>query len=123
MVAPSGGFTVVLQPRWLAPEAMIVIQTEGVKDQHAVKYKGEFLLESDVYSFGIMMWEIATQRMPFDPLDNPDWNWACKVADFIQQGGRPEMKNDERQKITVHQYASQMSQTSQLQCSLQWQSR
>ena len=58
-------------PYWLAPE---VIETT------------QFELESDVYSFGMILWELTTLSTPF-----PQFNFMEEVRTFIQQGNRLEI--------------------------------
>jgi serine/threonine protein kinase len=47
---PHNAGKAVTNPRWLAPE---VLGNE------------EYSSPSDVYSFGIMMWELAVRKVPF----------------------------------------------------------
>ena len=58
-------------PRWTAPEAL---------------EKKVFYFESDVYSFGIILWELATRREPFG-----DEKFASVLREKIIKGARPEI--------------------------------
>jgi hypothetical protein len=58
-------------PAWLAPEILL---------------KEVYGLESDVYSFGMIMWEMIT-RKPLEQVINA--SFAYQTADFIMNGYRP----------------------------------
>lgn len=56
-----------VNPRWLAPEIL--------RGQNCTK-------ASDVFSFGVIMWEILTRRVPWDG----ETTWA--IVGQVQAGGR-----------------------------------
>jgi len=60
-----------LRYRWLAPEKL-------------ENYKREYSKECDIYSFGIVLWEIAAQRIPFEDLKT-----AKDLYEAITNGNRP----------------------------------
>jgi len=62
----------VQNPRWLAPE---VLDGEG----HSKA--------SDVYSFGMVMWEVLTQQVPWH--DVKSW----EIVSLIRDGARPPVPN------------------------------
>eukprot|EP00040_Diaphanoeca_grandis_P036759 m.235996 g.235996 ORF g.235996 m.235996 type:complete len:872 (-) comp33674_c0_seq3:336-2951(-) len=66
-------------PLWMAPEVM-----SGL---HGISHYG---LSVDVYSFGMVMYEIATQQLPFCP-DCDSMN-QFEFNDFVIGGGRPQVK-------------------------------
>ncbi len=63
----------IQNPRWLAPEIC-----EG-SDSHSKA--------SDVYSFGIVMWEVLTGEVPWK--DSKPW----EIVQLIKEGGRPTTPN------------------------------
>eukprot|EP00039_Didymoeca_costata_P019994 m.339658 g.339658 ORF g.339658 m.339658 type:complete len:714 (+) comp18902_c0_seq1:281-2422(+) len=52
--------------RWMAPE---VIKSE------------EITLKSDVYSYGVVLWELLTRSIPFDDLDQQQVLWAVAMLE------------------------------------------
>ena len=63
----------IQNPRWLAPEIC-----EGI-DSHSKA--------SDVYAFGIIMWEVLTREVPWK--DSKPW----EIVQLIKEGGRPTTPN------------------------------
>jgi len=63
----------IQNPRWLAPEIC-----EGT-DSHSKA--------SDVYAFGIIMWEVLTREVPWK--DSKPW----EIVQLIKEGGRPTTPN------------------------------
>ncbi|CAN0491285.1 unnamed protein product, partial [Discosporangium mesarthrocarpum] len=59
-----------LTPQWSAPE---VLQGEGT------------YLESDVYSYGVLLWEIATRQLPWGDLQDA----TELITDKVCRGDRP----------------------------------
>ena len=69
-VVTSGGG---VNPRWLAPEIL----------------RGESCTKaSDVFSFGVIMWEILTRRVPWDR----ETTWS--IVGQVQNGGRLRVDDD-----------------------------
>jgi len=64
-------------PCWMAPEVMR-IEEDGQKKSYTFK--------ADVYSYGIVLWEIAAREEPYTGLD------IFKLYEKIKEGGRPEIK-------------------------------
>lgn len=64
----------VANPRWLAPEIM---------------KKEEFTLASDVYSYGIILWELVARKLPFEEI-----GFDNKVEEAVMQGKRPTIPSD-----------------------------
>jgi serine/threonine protein kinase len=62
----------VQNPRWIAPE---VLDGEG------------YSKESDVYSFGIVMWEVLTRQIPWHGVDMGD------IVSLVRDGARPQVPN------------------------------
>ncbi|KAL4443708.1 hypothetical protein ABPG75_011445 [Micractinium tetrahymenae] len=63
----------VMNPRWLAPEVM--------QGQHATP-------AADVFSFGVVLWELATWQLPFAELRHPN-QW--QLATLVVNGRRPDI--------------------------------
>ncbi|XP_017017497.1 putative mitogen-activated protein kinase kinase kinase 7-like [Drosophila kikkawai] len=59
-------------PAYMAPE---VIQDE------------KYTTKCDIYSFGIMLWEMMSRQVPYSHLENPDNGWA--VLEAVKKGARP----------------------------------
>ena len=68
--AASGGGA--NNPLWLAPEVLA---------------EGRYTTASDVFSFGIVLWELLTLRMPWSDSGVSQW----LVAGEVQRGGRPQV--------------------------------
>lgn len=68
----TGSLASVQNPRWLAPE---VLDGEG------------YSKESDVYSFGIVMWEVLTRQIPWYGVDTGD------IVSLVRDGARPQVPN------------------------------
>jgi serine/threonine protein kinase len=66
----------VQNPTWLAPE---VLKGEGTT--HA----------SDVYAFGIILWELATLKHPFEEFD---YKFTIDLEEAIKHGTRPTIPSD-----------------------------
>ena len=64
-------------PLWMAPEVL--------QGKHGVSKYGPGV---DVYSFGIVMWEIATSRLPFDTLGSEG---MFAFFEAIGEGARPDI--------------------------------
>jgi serine/threonine protein kinase len=62
---------------WMAPEVMRV-EEAGQKKRYTYK--------ADVYSYGIVLWEIAARKEPYAGLD------IFKLYEKINEGGRPEIQ-------------------------------
>ncbi len=62
---------VVTNPNWLSPEVL-------GQDEETTR--------SDVYSFGIVLWELVTREHPFDEYK---LSWTYEIEDKIRSGGRP----------------------------------
>eukprot|EP00047_Mylnosiga_fluctuans_P005678 m.241988 g.241988 ORF g.241988 m.241988 type:complete len:379 (-) comp13946_c0_seq1:269-1405(-) len=60
-------------PLWMAPEVL--------------QRRTDYTQLADVYSFGIIMWEIASRSTPWPDIDPP--NLAMKVLQRLEQGERP----------------------------------
>jgi serine/threonine protein kinase len=72
MFAPFTTGRTVANPRWLAPE---VLKSEP------------YGTAADVYSFGMLLWEISTREIPF--MDKPSYQWCHNVEDDVIKGVRP----------------------------------
>jgi serine/threonine protein kinase len=66
----------VVNPTWLAPE---IIREE------------EFTEKSDVYSYGIILWELLTGAHPFGEFQ---FQFMFELEDLVKRGGRPTMPAD-----------------------------
>lgn len=44
---------------------------------------------SDCYSFGMVLYEILTRDIPFNPKYNPDWEFEHSIEDSVLKGVRP----------------------------------
>ena len=65
-------------PLWMAPELFVVGSTYGPK--------------VDVYSFGIILWELATRREPWDEIKNGGYlDFYTTLCDALQGGQRPQL--------------------------------
>ena len=68
--------------RYLAPEALRWVQTTSAKD-----VKIQYNERCDVYSFAMLLWELAHREVPFNGVD------ATQVAlDVAPSGQRPELR-------------------------------
>lgn len=47
---------------------------------------GECTAKGDVYSFGILVWEVATRKAPYEGMESEN------IADYVINGGRPDEK-------------------------------
>lgn len=72
MIAPFTVGKVVSNPRWQAPEVLLNLP---------------YGRPSDVYSFGIVLWELCTRSIPFT--DKSSYAWAHNVEDDVCRGERP----------------------------------
>lgn len=59
----------VALPTWLAPEVVA---------------EDEYTEKSDVYAYGIILWELITRRHPFD-----EYSWMAELEEAIIDGKRP----------------------------------
>jgi serine/threonine protein kinase len=66
-------------------------ETVRFKAPETLKY-GNFSKESDIYAFGILMWELFSRKVPFDEMKKED------IINFVSGKGRPNM--DELDKET-----------------------
>jgi len=66
---------------WTAPE---ILNTNPHATQEMPYSKG-----SDIYGFGIILWELLTRKEPFYDIKKND-----EIVNFVIQGGRPTMPND-----------------------------
>jgi serine/threonine protein kinase len=66
----------VANPTWLAPEIL--------KEE-------EFTEKSDIYSFGIILWELVTRQHPFSEYN---YQFMFELEDIIKTGGRPTIPAD-----------------------------
>jgi len=58
-------------PTWLAPEVL----------------RGNpYTEKSDVYAFGVMLWELVSGKRPFS-----NCRWFYEIEDFVNNGGRPDI--------------------------------
>jgi hypothetical protein len=65
---------VVSLPTWLAPE---VLNEE------------EYTEKSEVYAFGIILWELVTRKHPFE-----EYRWMSELEDAVIDGKRPEIPSN-----------------------------
>lgn len=72
IIAPFIAGRVVTNPRWQAPEVIRNLP---------------YGPSSDVYSFGILLCEVAARQVPFT--DKPSYAWAHNVEDDVCAGARP----------------------------------
>jgi serine/threonine protein kinase len=71
--------TLVRAPVWLAPEIM---------------KKEEYTEKADVYSFGIIMWELVCRFKPFDEFEVAHSDFTSQLEDAIIGGLRPNFPDD-----------------------------
>jgi hypothetical protein len=72
MVVPFTTGKVVTNPRWQAPEVLLNMP---------------YGAPSDVYAFGIVLWELCTREIPFT--GKASYAWAHNVEDDVCRGHRP----------------------------------
>ena len=68
-------------PHWAAPEVLAPMLTG--------KKKANYSLSADIYSLGVIMWEIATRKTPFAELE-----FISKIVRHVVAGGRPIMAEE-----------------------------
>ena len=68
-------------PRFTAPEIL--------QQRRERKELGNYSNAADVFSFGMLLWEIATNQTPFS-----DMQFNSSVSDSIEKGNRPEIPPD-----------------------------
>ena len=66
----------VTNPTWLAPEIM---------------REEEFRVQSDVYSYGVIAWELLTRSHPFIEFD---FKFMGELEDHVKAGGRATVPAD-----------------------------
>ena len=64
-------------PQWMAPE---VLQAEPYNEA------------ADVYALGIVLWEVATRRCPYD--DSPDLAGVALAMRVVRDGLRPSIPEE-----------------------------
>lgn len=74
--------------RWTAPELMKANESVTLHDNQ----------KSDIWSLGMIFWEIATRRLPFESITDD-----ARVAYFISQGITPKIPVDTTQVFSVIQ--------------------
>ncbi len=75
IVAPFTTGRAVTNPRWQAPEVLLNLP---------------YGAPSDVYAFGILLWELCTREVPFT--DKASYAWAHNVEDDVVRGHRPPVR-------------------------------
>ena len=65
----------VVAPLWMAPE---VLQNK------------EYDESADVYSFGIVLWELYTQKNPFEKIET----FSAMIDSVVEEQQRPEIPKD-----------------------------
>lgn len=51
----------------------------------------EYTVKSDVYSYGIILWELLTRSHPFDEFK---WNFMSQLEQLVTDGKRPTIPAD-----------------------------
>jgi hypothetical protein len=85
--ADNGTLTRCGTPSWTAPEILIppsAVNVETTKKASPLRYSEK----ADIYSFGIVMWEVLTRRMPYQ-----DRNMMFVVVEVLD-GYRPKVPGD-----------------------------
>ncbi|KAJ8427766.1 hypothetical protein Cgig2_010615 [Carnegiea gigantea] len=65
---------------WMAPELYSTVTLQQGKKKH---YNNKV----DVYSFGIVLWELLTNRLPFEGMSNLQAAYAAAFKNFTKVGG------------------------------------
>ena len=72
---------------WMAPELFEYDEETGqAKNKHSY--------ESDMYSYGMVLWELAARKIPFDSAPNP-----MVVISWISKGKQEKIPNDTPKKV------------------------
>jgi serine/threonine protein kinase len=79
---------------WMAPEIM---EQNGMKAVYG--------LETDVYSFGIVLYEIITRRYPWDNITGPIWS---AVSTLVMDGKRPQLTSNEESIVKADSTGSKL---------------